>query len=144
MSNISDEIRNWCDDPYIGNVEGLYTLADRIDSELMELPRDRDGVPIHVGDTVYGDDGMACEVVSFSFGRWDGGMTVHAIDGSSQWRDLIPGQLAHTSHDSWERIADELEEWSEDNRVNGDSEVFDRSADFAKRIRERAEKEGQR
>lgn len=46
--------------------------------------------------------------------------------------------------DSWERIADELEEWKEDNRVNGNGEVFFRAGDLADRIRRLAEKEGQR
>lgn len=122
----------------------LDDLADRIDSEMVELPKDRDGVPIHVGDTVYSEDGMSYEVVSFSFGRWPGGVTVHAVDGFSQWRDLIPERLTHTRHDSWERIADELDEWSEDNRVNGDGEVFDRARGFSDRIRKLAEREGER
>lgn len=146
---ISDEIRNWFSIDHCGSgllvskseCDRLLALADRIDAEMVELPRDRDGVPIHVGDTVYSEDGMSYEVVSFSFGRWPGGVTVHAVDGSHQWRDLIPGQLAHTRPDSFERIADELEEWSEDNRVNGDREVFDRAADFSERIRRLAKRE---
>ena len=43
--------------------------------------------------------------------------------------------------DSLERIVDELEEWSEDNRINGEREVFDRAGKFADRIRKLAEKE---
>lgn len=146
---ISDEIRNWFSIDHCGSgllvskseCDRLLALADRIDAEMVELPRDRDGVPIHVGDTVYDESGVACEVVSIGFGRWSGGMMVHAVDGSHQWRDLIPGQLAHTRPDSFERIADELEEWSEDNRVNGDREVFDRAADFSERIRRLAKRE---
>ena len=63
MTRISDEIRNWCefeDGTECGgfvtkaSFDKLCALADRIDSEMMELPKDADGVPIHVGDTVWG------------------------------------------------------------------------------------------
>ena len=55
---ISDEIRQWCDiccDDYIDKdcCDELCKLADRIDDEMVELPRDADWVPIHVGDTVW-------------------------------------------------------------------------------------------
>ena len=89
---------------------------------------------------MYDENGMACEVVSFSFGRWSEGMTVHAIDGSSKWRDLMPGRLAHTAPDSWERIADELE--ARCDRVDVDGDACDKPRDLADRIRKLAEKEG--
>lgn len=43
MSKISDELRNWCDDPYMGRVDDLYSLADRVDAEMVELPISADG-----------------------------------------------------------------------------------------------------
>ncbi|MDY4651192.1 MAG: hypothetical protein SO366_02950 [Atopobiaceae bacterium] len=145
---ISDELREWCDDAYSGKkirtTKDLYAIADLIDREMVELPKDADGVPIHVGDTVYDGNGMAREVVSISFGRCGGGMTVHAVDGSSKWCDLIPGNLAHAYPDSFERIADELEELSESNRINGSGEVFYRAGDLAARIRRLADKEAER
>ena len=143
MGKISDEIRRWCEDDGEGamrTIKQLYTLADRIDAEMVELPCDRDGATIHVGDTVYDENGMACEVVSFSFGRWSEGMTVHAIDGSSKWRDLMPGRLAHTAPDSWVRIAEELDEWCD--RVDVDGDACDKPRNLAERIRKLAEKEG--
>ena len=39
----------------------MRELADRIDAEMVELPRDRDGVPIHVGDTVFAKSGKGEE-----------------------------------------------------------------------------------
>lgn len=56
---ISDEIRKWCDEADVdGNAcDELCELADRIDREMVELPKDADGVPIHVGDTVYYTEG---------------------------------------------------------------------------------------
>lgn len=148
MTRISDEgsnlrglARRWSKNKSIkpGVYNCLMTIADRIDTEMVKLPKDRDGAPIHVGDTVYGEDGMSYKVVSISFGRWPGGVTVNAVNGFSKWRDLIPGKMTHISPDSWKRIADELEEWSEDNRINGDGEVFDRARQFSERIRKLAE-----
>ena len=42
------------------------------------------------------------------------------------------------------RIADELEDWSDGNRVNWSSDVSDRAAEFAHRIRKLAKKEDKR
>lgn len=145
MSSISDQIRKWYDicggiiDS--GDKAKLHALVDRIDNEMMELPRDADGVPIHVGDTVYDGDGIAREVVSISFGRWDGFMTVHAVDGSSKWRDLAPGNLTHTYPDSWERIADELDEWRFEHMRDLKTDSFNDLHLFAERIRRLASRE---
>ena len=55
---ISDELRRWCDDAYSGRkirtTKDLYDLADRIDREMVELPRDANDEPILPGDTVWG------------------------------------------------------------------------------------------
>ena len=134
MTDISDELRKVADEY---DVLPLYKLADRIDSEMVELPKDADGVPIHVGDTVWGCiSGMQ--------------MAVHELRLTDRWTistdtGFIPkaSAVTHVRPDSWERIADELEEWREDNRVNGNSEIFDRAADFSERIRKLAEKEGE-
>ncbi|MDD6566395.1 MAG: hypothetical protein PUF11_06395, partial [Parafannyhessea umbonata] len=66
MSSISDELRQFIDDDglFPNQIDELRCIADRIDSELMELPRDRDGAPIHVGDTVWLDDGQKADVIS--------------------------------------------------------------------------------
>ena len=140
MSKISDELRQFIDDDglFPNQIDELRCIADRIDREMVELPRDRDGVPIHVGDTVYLDDGRKGEVTRICIGMDDDSIytIVYGDDFS-----LTPGYVTHTYPDSWERIADELEEWREDNRVNGDSEIFDRAADFADRIRKLAERE---
>lgn len=61
-----------------GFVKGSFTtdwwrnIADRIDRETIELPKDADGVPIHVGDTVYDRDGHEYSVdhiVMYGSGR---------------------------------------------------------------------------
>lgn len=55
---ISDEIREWCNLPQAYGIpcDELLELADRIDREMIELPKDRNGMPIHNGDKMYLDD----------------------------------------------------------------------------------------
>lgn len=76
MTDISDEIRKVADEY---DVLALYKLADRIDSEMVELPKDKDGVPIHVGDTLDGY-GKTIEVVEMRYGR--GGWVLISRGGS--------------------------------------------------------------
>lgn len=137
MISISDELRGITStDDY----DELRYLADRIDAEMMELPRDRDGSPIHVGDTVYLDDGRKAKVTRIQLSERE-----HSIGFTvcGDFFALWPEDLTHTNPDSWERIANELEEWSEDNRVNGSGEVFYRARQLSDRIRRLAKREGE-
>lgn len=137
---ISDEIRE------LAGKAGIYSnacvklreLADRIDREMVELPKDKDGVPFNVGDTVYYcNSGFQLEVLSLSFdGQW------HLTTNKAHVHDA--SFVAHERPDSWERIADDIEDFCVDNEIKGDHEVFDRVMDFAYRIRKLAEKEGER
>jgi hypothetical protein len=140
MSKISDELRKFTNTYDLNSLQiyELKHIADCIDSELMELPRDRDGVPIHVGDTVYLDDGSKAVVTCIKIERGSHGDEFKLLDESFS---RLPNYLTHERPDSWKRIADELEEWSEDNRVNGDGEVFERARQFSDRIRKLAERE---
>ena len=56
MGKISDQLREWTRraraDEHM-SLRELDAIADRIDAEMVELPRDIDGVPINLGDTVY-------------------------------------------------------------------------------------------
>lgn len=143
MERISDEIRKWCadldSDDVLCTTATLYTLADRIDSEMAALPKTADGVPVHVGDTAYTYDEDGFEIVEINIDKDKPRIVCSTGSGLDVMR--LPSSVFHTRPDSWNRIADELEEWSEDNRVNGDSEVFNRAADYADRIRKLAEKE---
>lgn len=146
MAKISDEIREWVRralaDEHM-DLRELDALADRVDRELGELPRDRDGVPIHIGDTVWDvEDGMEFEAKSFTMYA-GGAASVNAF------RDGCDAHIGSTHFtrkrpDSLERIADELEELSESNRINGSEEVFYRAGDLADRIRKLAKREGTR
>lgn len=113
-------------------------MADRIDLEMIELPKDADGKPIHVGDTVYGcRSGMKMTISELR-------MTANGWSIPTSRGYLTDAEVTHAQPDSRERIADELEEWKEDNRVNGSGEVLFRAGDLAARIRRLADKESQR
>lgn len=64
---ISDELREFIDeeDLYPRYIAAPWRIANRIDSEMVELPKTADGVPIHVGDTVYLDDVRKACVLDF-------------------------------------------------------------------------------
>lgn len=144
MSKISDEIRKWCadldSDDILCTTATLYILADRADRELVELPKDRDGAPIHVGDTVWDmRDWEKLSVIDIVMGAHEVRLYV-TPEETVEWY-VNPTDLTHTRPDSWERIANELEGWSESNRINGSGEVFYRAGELADRIRKLAKKE---
>ena len=135
---ISDEIREWCNLPQAFSIpcDELYELADRIDAEMVELPKDMDGVPIHIGDTAYLYNGFKAEVKSIEFNQ--GEQTVIFTVGFNGF--YPPSAFTHTRPDSWERIADELDKWCDGADVNGDA--CGKPRDLADRIRKLAKKEG--
>lgn len=141
MGKVSDDIREFVRrsyaDEYMGPKE-LLALADRIDAEMVELPRDRDGVPIHVGDTVYLDDGEKAEVTRIGIGMIKG--SIYTIVYGDHF-SLTPEHFTHTRPDSFERIADELEAWCDDEDVYGD--VCEKPRDLVERIRKLAKGQGE-
>ena len=132
---ISDEIREWCKwcDEHSAARDELCKLADRIDREMVELPKDADGVPIHVGDTVYTATG--CETNVAKIYIMPDTVNVELRFTSGGLSDFIPSYLTHERHDSFERIADDIEDFCVDYDIKGDHEAFDRAMDFAYRIR---------
>ena len=138
---ISDEIRKWCDSVDVdGDACGeLRDLADLIDSEMVELPKDADGEPIHVGDTAYLKDGREVKVIRFIFEPETPTPTiVCSLDGNPDVVRL-PFELWHERHDSLELIADELDEVVDAARSADDS--CEKLADLAGRIRRLAKED---
>lgn len=147
MGKISDEIRNdfvRCDGVDVVSYRKLLSIADRIDSEMMELPKDADGVPIHVGDTVYLDDGSADKVTRICIGIYEDGIYSLVFGYNFSVR---PEHVSHTKHDSLECIADELEAAKGWRDQNGEYSCIVSSVstktlgDWADRIRRLAENE---
>ena len=148
---ISDEMREWCDvhcDEECGEYLGL--LADRVDAETVELPRDADGRAVPLDTKVmYDAVGKKLNISSFIF-ECDAENSLW-----SYWKIFSPDVrgddgmryvdgLHLTPPDSLERIADELKTWGETKRNAGYPDVYDRTAYFADRIRKLAEREGER
>lgn len=135
MTDISDELRKVADE---WDVTPLYALADRIDREMVELPKDRDGVPIHVGDTVYLDDRHMAEVTRIDLMPTN----TCVVCWTSDKKDVAypPSAISHKQTDSFERIADELEAWCD--RVDVDGDACEKPRDIVERIRKLAKREG--
>lgn len=144
--SISDEIRDWCDtskDSIIDFDDGnkLFDLADRIDTEMIELPKSADG-QIWTGREVCfwtsaeqaGYHNFGC--VALRDDKWyveDVYGTYY--DAESVW---------YERPDSLECIADELEGLSVDSMISDTNLVSARALSLAKRIRKLAKKEDQR
>lgn len=113
----------------------LEAIADHIDAEMVELPKDADGVPIHVGDTVYGcRSGMKMTISELR-------MTANGWSISTSRGYLTDAEVTHTRPDSLERIADELDEQAGSLTKDGYTWQEDAIHDFADRIRNLAKKE---
>ena len=140
---ISDELRVWsdiCCNGECGEYFGL--LADRIDNEMVELPRDADGVHIHVGDEVYTPSENVANVTSIRFHVM---CSFHGGGGVST--TFSPTDLTHARPDSFERIANDIETaegWcdGEGEYGTGITSVKESTLrEWAERIRKLAEKE---
>lgn len=145
MGKTSDELRDWVRraraDEHM-DLRELDSIADRIDVEMVELPRDRDGVPIHVGDTVYRDSGRKATVARIELSLGENGIDF-SVHGN--FFILSPENLTHTRPDSLESIADELERYVNDSCSEDeiDGMTVSTLVDFAERIRKLAEREGE-
>lgn len=140
---ISDKIRKWADDldsdDIVCATATLYFLADRIDSEMVELPKDADGVPIHIGDTVWGcSSGMKVTIGELRMANADRWTAITTSGGHI----LRVSEVTHERPDSLKDIADELDEMVDAARSADDG--CEKLADLAERIRKLAKKEGQR
>ena len=142
-SFLRDTARRWSANKSIkpGVYNCLMKVADRVDDEMVELPRGKDGRPIHVGDTVYGEDGRAWHVRGVTIGEKSIAHPEHVIRATSdaeQLRYLKPEWLTHERPDSWERIADELDAWCD--KVDVDRDACEEPRALARRIRRLAER----
>lgn len=138
MAKISDEIREWCDgDEALSPLQAasLSHIADRIDREMVELPRDMDGVPIHVGDMVWLKDGRIAIVDAVEFIQ-EFGVNIKCFNSKYGYANRSPEEVAHEDHDSLGRIADELDEMVD--AASHADDTCERLAYLADRIRKLA------
>ena len=120
--------------------EDLVSIADRIDAEMVELPKGADGKPIHIGDTVFtNDDPGTSWCVRYIELRSDSGPII-GIESSGVNTYRPPSCLTHERPDSLERIADDLDAWCDLTDVDGNA--CGEPRELADRIRRLAEREG--
>lgn len=140
---ISDEIRQFVRRSYKDehmDPRELIAIADRIDREMVELPKDRDGVPINLGDTVYLEGGRKAEVRRIILGQEKTSIDLWMCDKGSFFFSVAQRNITHTRPDSWERIAAELEGLSVDSSDN--YYVSTHCSKLADRIRKLAKEQG--
>lgn len=82
MTRISDEIRKVADEY---DVTPLYALADRIDAEMVELPRDANNELIHLGDKTYDLNGDEQTAISFQLLLWLASLVAALLVPLVQW-----------------------------------------------------------
>lgn len=144
MAKISNGIRNWCA-AHEGTIidsddcDELRAFANRIDDEMAELPRDMDGLPIHAGDTVYLEDGRKADVSCVHIAQHSTSIDFETCGDGRIFFSIEPKHFSHERPDSWESIADDIEESK--GTVFIDSSII---CGWADRIRRLAKKKGQR
>lgn len=146
MSDISRELRKVADECLIGVANTRVSdLADRIDAEMVELPRGNDGKPIKPGQTVYkAINGDLSEYVVHSLRYSVPGWVVLIKRADKDASCIVrPDVLTNECPDSWERIADELDNLRLTAATYRHLEACDEDAihDLAKRIRKMAKRE---
>ena len=114
MTKISDEIREFVRRSYADehmDLSELDAITDRIDAEMVELPKDVDGEYIRVGDTVYLDDGREVHVSRVNIARDHTSIDSGPRGNGPLFFAIEPTRFTHTRPDSLESIADELDAW---------------------------------
>lgn len=140
MTRISNNIHKWADEYANGHTcdyHELHALADRIDSENVELPRSADGKIWTSYEVCFWID----EGDEFRYHRFDnlvckdGKWYVEDIDGTR-----YEAKFAwYECPDSWERIADAVDEIVDS--FDSTDDRCEKLANIANRIRKLAEKE---
>lgn len=119
-----------------GIVNGAFTtkwfrnMADRIDAELVELPKDANDVPIRVGDTLY-NSGKKYVVTCIFTDYCDHRFAFYA--NNNEFTAYNPESFTHECPDSLESIADELDDFADANYASG--LLKQGIKDLAKRVR---------
>ena len=139
MSKISDELRKKAKRVRNSRVSTYRSpseyerLADRIDQEMVELPRDRDGVPIHVGDVL--TDGeytfRVDELAAFGDGSW----SIRNEDGNAWAACDVTHHHAPTVEDVLREFTDEVWNRCCEGATASDSGIDELVAECAAKLR---------
>lgn len=127
MSEISDEIRKITKryrDWLIKPCKELNDLADRIDREMMERPLAADGKLLVDGETVYDSNGHEYHVNEV--------YPLVNVSTSTHSCSMFPDRFTHERPDSFERIADELDDFKLGRSLEDLRSIADRIRKLAK------------
>lgn len=129
LRTAADDIdeHNAADRDVIFTSKWFRDLADRVDDEMVELPKDRDGKPIHPGDIEYLiASGDICEIYTIEID--DGGAYVTAMVGGgtdhADVKELAPCELTCTMPDSLERIVGDIANFGINANIDNDTRGF--------------------
>ena len=139
MQPTSDEIRKVADKYDVTHVTPLYAIADRIDAEMVELPRDRDGVPIHVGDvmesnganSLFGQASFEVRAMRYDEGGWE----VYDRLGDRYMPSLLRHHHAPTVEDVLREFTDEVWNRCCEGATASDSGIDGLVAEYADKLR---------
>lgn len=130
MEMISDEIREFVrrsyEDEHMDPRE-LLAFADRVDRETMPRPRAADGEPVVMGETLYDGSGneWAVSDLTATF------LVVAKGDGPAIIKPA-GRDLSHRRPDSFERIADELDDFKLGRSLEDLRSIADRIRELTK------------
>ena len=144
LRTAADDIdeHNAADRDVIFTSEWFRDLADRIDDEMVELPKDCEGKPIHPGDIEYHTNGDICEIYTIEISSGGAYVTAMVAGGTDHADvvDLEPCKLTHTMPDSLERIASDIADFGIDTDIDNATLGF--LVKIQKRIRDLAKESG--
>lgn len=135
MAKISDEIRMFVKrsyaDEYMDPRE-LLAIADRIDAEMVELPKDADGEPIHIGDVMWQKGRItkrACKAI-----MGDAYVMLDGIQGAVYAKGLTHYH-APTVEDVLQELTDEVWNRCCEGATASDSGIDELVAEYAAKLR---------
>lgn len=88
----------------------IERLKSEVPDDCMRLPLDADGVPVHIGDTVYAHDGSEFRVRSITFGNAGCAVGVKLLESHNFSTHIEPERLSHRAPeppDSWEKLEED-------------------------------------
>lgn len=125
--------------------EYLKALKDRVidlcdTSNMIELPLDKDGEVIHVGDTLYDDDGAKITVCSIRFNESRNNVVI-TCEGSDFVCTYSADNLTRKNPVSVQSISERMQGVLEDYLFSVDSDLYTKLVSIADQLKELAGKD---
>lgn len=127
---------------YEQDIDAIFTrLSDLCDTEnMVELPLDKDGQVIHIGDTVYDDDGEKVTVYSIRFNNSENNVVI-TCEGSDFVCTYSADRLTRENPVSVQSISRRMQGVLEDYLFSVDSDLHTELVSIADQLKELAGKD---